>query len=305
MSNRDESGNAAAEIKFGTDGWRGVIAEDFTYENVRKVAHAIARYVVRAEKPGSGRRGRLRHALRFGAFRARRSGGGRRHRDARVAGGGGVPHAGGFAAGAPARGRGRNSDHREPQSVSMERREVQGELRKLGVARDRRASGSRNLRKVLRDGVPALPPRNDLIHPLDVLTPYLETLDGLVDWDRLRASKFRFVIDPMHGAGLRTAARTFPPSRDRGRRNSRHARSAFRRRESGADRAARGGPAAAVLAGGYDAGFALDGDADRIGAMDRDGTFITPHQIFSILLWHLAGTRNLPATWQKRFRRRK
>ena len=28
------------EIKFGTDGWRGVIAQDFTYENVRKVAQA-------------------------------------------------------------------------------------------------------------------------------------------------------------------------------------------------------------------------------------------------------------------------
>src|SRR4029077_14697279 len=41
-------------IRFGTDGWRGVIAEDFTFENVRKVAHAIARYVLRAEKPGSG-----------------------------------------------------------------------------------------------------------------------------------------------------------------------------------------------------------------------------------------------------------
>src|ERR1700751_6270298 len=41
-------------MRFGTDGWRAVIAEDFTVENVRKVAHAIARYVVRAEKPGSG-----------------------------------------------------------------------------------------------------------------------------------------------------------------------------------------------------------------------------------------------------------
>ena len=41
-------------IKFGTDGWRGVIAEDFTDENLRKVVHAIARYAVRAEKPGSG-----------------------------------------------------------------------------------------------------------------------------------------------------------------------------------------------------------------------------------------------------------
>ncbi len=41
-------------IKFGTDGWRGVIAQDFTFDNVRIVAHAIARYVVRAEKPGAG-----------------------------------------------------------------------------------------------------------------------------------------------------------------------------------------------------------------------------------------------------------
>jgi len=32
-------------IKFGTDGWRGVIARDFTFENVRRVAQAIADYV--------------------------------------------------------------------------------------------------------------------------------------------------------------------------------------------------------------------------------------------------------------------
>ncbi len=41
-------------IRFGTDGWRGVIADDFTFENVRRVAWAIARYIVRAEKPGQG-----------------------------------------------------------------------------------------------------------------------------------------------------------------------------------------------------------------------------------------------------------
>ena len=42
------------QIKFGTDGWRGLIAEDFTNENVRNVAHAVARYVVRAERPERG-----------------------------------------------------------------------------------------------------------------------------------------------------------------------------------------------------------------------------------------------------------
>src|ERR1700722_13402064 len=41
-------------IKFGTDGWRGVIAEDFNYANVRKVACAIARYIVRAENSQRG-----------------------------------------------------------------------------------------------------------------------------------------------------------------------------------------------------------------------------------------------------------
>src|ERR1700741_1813232 len=43
-----------AEIKFGTDGWRGVIAEDFTFANARMVAEAISRYVVRGEDARKG-----------------------------------------------------------------------------------------------------------------------------------------------------------------------------------------------------------------------------------------------------------
>ena len=41
-------------IKFGTDGWRDVIAEDFTFANARIVANAIARYVVRCEDARKG-----------------------------------------------------------------------------------------------------------------------------------------------------------------------------------------------------------------------------------------------------------
>ena len=33
-------------VKFGTDGWRGIIADDFTYANVRVAARAIAHYVL-------------------------------------------------------------------------------------------------------------------------------------------------------------------------------------------------------------------------------------------------------------------
>src|SRR5579871_6515598 len=44
----------AQEIKFGTDGWRGIIADDFTFENVRRVAGAIASYVLKHEDAKRG-----------------------------------------------------------------------------------------------------------------------------------------------------------------------------------------------------------------------------------------------------------
>src|SRR4029077_5909300 len=44
----------AQEIKFGTDGWRGIIADDFTFDNVRRVAGAIASYVVKYEEAQRG-----------------------------------------------------------------------------------------------------------------------------------------------------------------------------------------------------------------------------------------------------------
>src|SRR6202043_3620919 len=44
----------AQEIKFGTDGWRGIIADDFTFDNVRRVAGAIASYVLKYEEARRG-----------------------------------------------------------------------------------------------------------------------------------------------------------------------------------------------------------------------------------------------------------
>ena len=44
----------AAEIKFGTDGWRGIIADDFTFENIRRVGNAIAAYVHKNEDASKG-----------------------------------------------------------------------------------------------------------------------------------------------------------------------------------------------------------------------------------------------------------
>ena len=55
------------------------------------------------------------------------------------------------------------------------------------------------------------------------------------------------------------------------------------------------------MKGKYDAGFCADGDGDRIGAIDRTGAFVNPHQILALLVWHLAGTRNLPGDIAKTF----
>lgn len=48
-----------SDIKFGTDGWRGVIAEDFTYKNIKRAAQAIADYL------GSGARIAVGYDTRF------------------------------------------------------------------------------------------------------------------------------------------------------------------------------------------------------------------------------------------------
>src|SRR5712692_660756 len=59
------------QIKFGTDGWRGLIADDFTFDNVRRVAGAIASYVLKHEDPTRGVV--IGHDTRFLSDRAARA----------------------------------------------------------------------------------------------------------------------------------------------------------------------------------------------------------------------------------------
>ena len=67
----------------------------------------------------------------------------------------------------------------------------------------------KELVRVQANGVPPLPPRKELIHSLDPRTPYLDTIEKLVDWQRLRDAKFRFVVDPMHGSAAGLLHRAF------------------------------------------------------------------------------------------------
>ncbi|HQE20271.1 MAG TPA: phosphoglucomutase/phosphomannomutase family protein, partial [Aggregatilineales bacterium] len=56
-----------SRIKFGTDGWRGTIAEDYTFDNVRRAAHGFATYLL---QHGAAERGAvIGHDQRFASER--------------------------------------------------------------------------------------------------------------------------------------------------------------------------------------------------------------------------------------------
>jgi alpha-D-glucose phosphate-specific phosphoglucomutase len=287
-------------IKFGTDGWRGIIAEDFTFANARIVAHAIARYVVRAEDPRKGVLIGYDHrcaADRVAAVIAEMiSATGTpvwladkpcptpaisllvRQRNA----------AGGIVI---------TASHNPYSWNGMKYKASYGSSALPSIV----AQIETELAGVLANGVPPLPARKELVHSIEPLAPYLNTVEKLVDWQRLRDGKFKFVVDPMHGSAAGVLRKLFTRNgitseEIRGTRDPRFGGVHPEPIEPHIDALRK-----AVLAGRYDAGFAADGDGDRIGAIDRDGTFINPHQVFALLVWHLIGTRALPGDIAKTF----
>jgi len=287
-------------IKFGTDGWRGVIADDFTFANVSTVACAITRYVVRAEKPNAGVL--VGYDTRYGSERFARAA-------AEVVSMTGMPvWISEKACPSPAlsllvRQRGAaggimiTASHNPYRWNGMKFKASYGSSALPSIV----AQVEKELATVLANGVPPLPAQAANIQSLDILTPYCETIEKLVDWDRIRAANFKFVVDPMHGAArglLRDIMTRHGVACDeiRGTRDPLFGGVNPEPIEPHVEALRR-----AVISGGYHAGLCADGDGDRIGAMDRDGTFITPHQIFSILLWHLAGTRGISGDVAKTF----
>ena len=287
-------------IKFGTDGWRAVIAEEFTFTNARRVAAAIARYVVRNEDARQGII--IGYDHRFASDTVAAS-------VAEVISSTGTPvwladkpcptpavsllvrqkkAAGGMVI---------TASHNPYSWNGIKYKASYGSSALPSIV----AQIERELAVVESSQIEPLPAQKKLIHALEPRAPYLDTLEKLTDWERLSNSKLRFLSDPMHGAAAGLLAELF-------QRNGVHCE------EIRGTRDPRFGGAhpepiephieplrQAMLAGKYDAGFCSDGDGDRIGAVDRSGAFINPHQIFALLAWHLAGTRNLPGDIAKTF----
>lgn len=271
-----------ATIKFGTDGWRGIIADDFTFENVRMATAAIANYVLEHE---DARRGVcIGYDTRFGSARFARAA-------AEVVASAGVPvfladrvtptPALSFAV----RERGAaggimiTSSHNPPHWNGVKYKASYGGSGLPSIMAE--------IESLLGRPLPA-PARPAAITPTDFLPTYIAAITRFVDMKKIAASGHRFVIDNMYGAGAGVLAGIFA-----------RAGVPFVEIRKEADplfpginpepivphvRAAQ----QAVVEHHCQAGLITDGDADRIGAVDENGEFVDAHKVFAVLLrWML------------------
>ncbi|MBN1976577.1 MAG: phosphoglucomutase/phosphomannomutase family protein, partial [Anaerolineae bacterium] len=284
-------------IKFGTDGWRAVISDTFTFANLRLVAQAIADYVL--EETGNG------HAEVVVGFDTRFLSDRYAVEVARVmAGNGIVAHLTRADAPTPAisysvvhkgaaAGVMITASHNPPRYNGVKLKAAFGGAALPEQARKVEAYLARN-QEVARgpnvmDYQMALD--QDLIRRFDPAWAYYEHLSHLINLDVISDGELRVVADAMYGSGRKCFADMLARTRCkvyeiRGEMNPgfggihpepmAHYLSAL---------------GAAIQTYHADLGLATDGDADRIGAMDANGNFVDPHHIFALALKYLVEER--------------
>lgn len=277
------------EIKFGTDGWRGVIADDYTFENVRRVAGGIAAYVLQNEDP---RRGLvIGYDTRFGS---------RRFAQAAAE----VIASAGIAVKLA-------SDYTPTPALSYA-------VKHLGAAGGVMITSSHNpwswngVKFKANYGGSATPaiiaqieaevhagsmPKGTAakIEETDFKTPYVAAITGFANLDKIAKANFKFAIDCMYGSGRNVLSDIF---KERGIPHV-QIRSEVNPLFPGIN------PEPiephvrllqeTVVKEKCHAGFATDGDADRLGAAAEDGSFVDSHKIYSIILqWLLTHHADWP-----------
>jgi alpha-D-glucose phosphate-specific phosphoglucomutase len=269
-------------IKFGTDGWRGVIASDFTFENVRVAAAAVAAYLHgQTDSRQSPSRGIcIGYDSRFLSEAFART-------CAEVVAATGIPvklsreitptpalsygvrelgAAGGIMI---------TSSHNPAQWNGVKYKAWFG------------GSGSPSIIAEIESYLGAPVPKAAtpaVIEEVDFISPYMTAIENFADLDLIAKSGRKFGIDSMYGAGRELLAGVFTRIgvdfvQIRGQVNPLfpgiNPEPILPHIQALGD---------AVVANGCDAGLCTDGDADRIGATDEHGNFVDPHKIFSVLL---------------------
>jgi phosphomannomutase len=269
-------------IKFGTDGWRAVIADDFTFANVRITAEAIAAYIHAKADPAKGLA--IGYDTRFGSRDFARA-------CAEVVAATGIPvqlanaitptpalsyavRERGLAGGIMI-----TSSHNPAQWNGVKYKAWYGGSGQSSIMAD---IESRLGQPVAGAAQPAP------IREVDFLPTYLQAIENFTSLDALKKSGMKFAIDSMYGAGLTILSGIFT------RLGVAHVQ--IRGSQDPLFPGINPEPiephiralGEAVVANGCQAGLCTDGDADRIGATDENGNFVDPHKIFSVLLsWAL------------------
>ncbi|WP_136524098.1 phosphoglucomutase/phosphomannomutase family protein [Geomonas ferrireducens] len=282
------------QIQFGTDGWRGVIADTFTFENLSLVAQATMDYMHReglAEKGlviGYDRRFLSREFA---------------ERVAAIAAGNGIKTwlaqgytptpALSWAVHEKKAGVGVmiTASHNPPRYNGFKVKESFG-----GSARP---STTKVLEQMVAENIAAARPVQATtlaealaagqVQQFDAVAPYLVQLGRYVDLELIRSSGIKAVVDPMFGAGCGVLPTLVPGVEEiHGIENP-----SFGGHPPEPIAEHLGELAALVQGGAFQVGLALDGDADRIGAVDETGEFFSSHRIFTVLLRHLYERKGL------------
>lgn len=275
-------------IKFGTDGWRGVIAEDYTVANVRRAASAIANYVLKNEDSSRGlvvgydtRFGSRMFAQTVAEVLASAGINVRLANDytPTPALSFGVKHFG--AAGGVMI----TSSHNPFNWNGVKYKAYYG------------GSGRPSIMQAIEaelDKPVAASSKKGTITDTDFKAPYIEAIKKFADLDKISSAGFKFLIDSMYGAGRGVLAGIFA---ERGIKHV-EIRSEVNPLFPGINpepiephvRMAQ----EMVVSERCHGGLITDGDADRIGAVSEDGSYVDSHKIYSILLRWLLERKKWP-----------
>jgi phosphomannomutase len=282
-------------VKFGTDGWRGIIADDFTYANVRVAAAAIANYVLADEDPAAGLC--IAYDTRFGSRSFAKV-------VAEVVASAGIPvamaaeitptpalsyavrerkAAGGVMI---------TSSHNPAEWNGVKYKASYGGSGKPSIMA---AIESYLCKPLLKTAKPAA------IETVDFNPDYNAAIARFVDLDAIRASGYKFLIDCMYGAGRGVIAGIFTKAHVPFVEIRNELNPAFPGINPEPILPHIKAAQVAVVAEKCDAGLITDGDADRIGAVDEHGNVVDAHKILAILAKWLLERKRWPGDVTRAF----
>jgi phosphomannomutase len=283
------------DIKFGTDGWRGIIADDFTFENVRLVARAIAAHVLKNEHPEKGVV--MGYDTRFGSRRFAQAA-------AEVIASYGInvriandyiptPAISYAVKNEGATGGVVITSSHNPWNWN-------GVKYKAYYGGSAKPSIIKAIETELYAGTEP-PKRQATITEVDFKTPYIAAITKFAELDKIAQTGFKFGIDCMYGSGRGILAGIFASC------NIPHVE--IRADVNPLFPGINPEPILPhvqalqemVVREKCAAGFVTDGDADRIGAVDENGNFVDSHKIFSILLKWLLDHKGWPGVVTRAF----